>query len=84
MCIRDRDVIVNDVFVDPGNPDHVLLATDRGGVLLSNDAGASFVPANDGFSARKVEALVASSMNQPAGDVYKRQPPRAGIQLRPA
>jgi photosystem II stability/assembly factor-like uncharacterized protein len=62
-----QDVIVNDVFVDPGNPDHVLLATDRGGVLLSNDAGASFVPANDGFSARKVEALVASSMNQPAG-----------------
>ena len=36
----------------------MLLATDRGGVLVSNDAGASFVPANKGFSAHKVEALL--------------------------
>ena len=52
------DVIVNDVFVDPGDSNHVLLATDRGGVLLSQDAGASFVAANEGFSGRKVEALL--------------------------
>ncbi len=36
------DVIVNDVFVDPEDTNHVLLATDRGGVLQSRDAGASF------------------------------------------
>ncbi len=30
------DVIVNDVFVDPRDSNHVLLATDRGGVLASN------------------------------------------------
>jgi photosystem II stability/assembly factor-like uncharacterized protein len=52
------DVIVNDVFVDPRDSDHVLLATDRGGVLSSRDAGASFVAANEGFSGRKVEALL--------------------------
>jgi len=52
------DVIVNDVFVDPGDTNHVLLATDRAGVLLSGDAGASFVAANGGFSGRKVEALL--------------------------
>ena len=52
------DVIVNDVFVDPQNSDRVLLATDRGGVLFSKDAGASFVAANEGFSGRKVEALL--------------------------
>ncbi len=52
------DVIVNDVFVDPGNPSHVLIATDRGGVLASTDGGASFTPANEGFSGRKVEALL--------------------------
>jgi len=52
------DVIVNDVFVDPGDSNHVLLATDRGGVLLSQDAAASFVAANEGFSGRKVEALL--------------------------
>jgi photosystem II stability/assembly factor-like uncharacterized protein len=55
------DVIVNDVFVDPQNTDHVLLATDRGGVLSSTDGGASFVLANRGFSARKVEALLVDS-----------------------
>jgi photosystem II stability/assembly factor-like uncharacterized protein len=57
------DVIVNDVFVDPRNPNHVLLATDRGGVLSSQDAAANFTPANEGFSARKVEALLVDRTN---------------------
>jgi photosystem II stability/assembly factor-like uncharacterized protein len=57
------DVIVNDVFVDPGDSNHVLLATDRAGVLLSGDAGASFAAANRGFSGRKVEALLVDSGN---------------------
>ena len=52
------EVIVNDVFVDPGDSNHVLMATDRGGVLLSRDAGTSFAAANEGFSGRKVEALL--------------------------
>ncbi|MGA7255918.1 MAG: transcriptional regulator [Terracidiphilus sp.] len=52
------DVIVNDVYVDPANPQRVLLATDRGGVLESDNAGESFAPENHGFSARKVEALI--------------------------
>jgi len=52
------DVIVNDVFVDPKDSDHVLLATDRGGVLTSHDGGATFAPANAGFSERKVDALL--------------------------
>jgi len=52
------DVIVNDVFVDPADSNHVLVATDRGGVLQSRDAAASFTAANEGFSERKVEALL--------------------------
>lgn len=52
------EVIVNDVFVDPKNTKTILLATDRGGVLVSKDGAASFVAANAGFSARKVEALL--------------------------
>lgn len=52
------DVIVNDVFVDPDNPKHVLLATDRGGVLVSENGGASFAESNEGISGRKVEALL--------------------------
>jgi photosystem II stability/assembly factor-like uncharacterized protein len=57
------EVIVNDVFVDPRDSNHVLVATDRGGVLLSQDAGASFVAANEGFSERKVEALLVDRAN---------------------
>ncbi|MGH2409626.1 MAG: WD40/YVTN/BNR-like repeat-containing protein, partial [Chloroflexota bacterium] len=37
------NLIINDIYVDPSNPRHVLLATDRSGVLASNDAGANFV-----------------------------------------
>jgi photosystem II stability/assembly factor-like uncharacterized protein len=52
------DVIVNDVHIDPSNPEHVLLATDRSGVLASDDGGATFSAANTGISERKVEALL--------------------------
>src|ERR1700748_1030541 len=51
------DVIINDVYVDPKNPRHVLLATDRSGVLLSNDQAVTFAGSNQGFSQRQVVAL---------------------------
>jgi photosystem II stability/assembly factor-like uncharacterized protein len=57
------DVIVNDVYVDPGDPNHVLLATDRGGVLASDNGGFSFVESNRGISERKVEALLVDPRN---------------------
>jgi photosystem II stability/assembly factor-like uncharacterized protein len=56
--MTSSDVIVNDVYVDPADSNHVLLATDRGGVLTSNDAGATFTASNQGFSERKVDALL--------------------------
>ncbi|MGA2536448.1 MAG: transcriptional regulator [Terracidiphilus sp.] len=52
------EVIVNDVFVDPNDTDRVLLATDRAGVLASKDAGQHFSASNQGFSERKVGALL--------------------------
>jgi photosystem II stability/assembly factor-like uncharacterized protein len=57
------EVIVNDVYIDPRETNHVLLATDRSGVLMSHDAAASFVAANEGFSGRKVEALLVDHGN---------------------
>lgn len=57
------ETIVNDVSIDPRNTQNVLLATDRGGVLTSTDAGANFTPSNTGFSARKVEALLVDRQN---------------------
>jgi photosystem II stability/assembly factor-like uncharacterized protein len=52
------EVIVNDVYVDPADTNRVLLATDKGGVLASNDGGKSFVPSNNGFSSRQIVAYV--------------------------
>ena len=57
------DIIVNDVFVDPKNTNRVLLATDRGGVLASNDGGSSFTPSNRGFSARQVTAYIGDNQH---------------------
>jgi photosystem II stability/assembly factor-like uncharacterized protein len=62
------DVIVNDIYVNPKDPQHVLLATDRSGVLLSHDGGASFNAANAGFSQRQVAALLADAKHE--GTIY--------------
>jgi photosystem II stability/assembly factor-like uncharacterized protein len=56
--VTGPDVIVNDVFVDPRDPKHVLLATDRSGVLASQDGAATFTASNEGFSGRTVGALL--------------------------
>ena len=61
--LTPEDVIVNDVFVDPGNANHVLIATDRGGVFRSEDGGTTFASSNDGFSARQVTAYAADGQN---------------------
>jgi len=57
------DVIINDIYIDPKNDRHILLATDRSGVLMSNDQAATFKPANDGFSQRQVSALIIDAKN---------------------
>jgi photosystem II stability/assembly factor-like uncharacterized protein len=55
------DVIINDVYVDPKNAQHVLLATDRSGVLSSENAGATFTASNQGISQRQVTAFLTDS-----------------------
>jgi photosystem II stability/assembly factor-like uncharacterized protein len=57
------DVIVNDVYVDPANSKHVLLATDRRGVLASDDGGDSFQSSNTGFSARLITAFAEDAQH---------------------
>jgi len=61
MQTTGADVIVNDVYVDPANSKHVLLATDRRGVLVSEDGGDSFAPSSAGFSARQITAFTADA-----------------------
>jgi hypothetical protein len=66
--ISPPNYILNDVLVDPRNAKRVLIATDRGGVFASDDAGQSFYPSNEGFSQRQITALVADSEHP--GDLY--------------
>ncbi len=50
------EITVNSVSIDP-TTHRVLLATDRGGVVASDDGGDTFHSANTGFSARQITAL---------------------------
>jgi photosystem II stability/assembly factor-like uncharacterized protein len=59
------EIIVNDVYVDPSNTNRILLATERGGVLASGDGGYSFLPSNNGFSARQITSYIGDA-TQPA------------------
>ncbi|HEX9200503.1 MAG TPA: hypothetical protein VF865_13145 [Acidobacteriaceae bacterium] len=63
MQTTSSDVIVNDVYVDPADSHHVLLATDRRGVLASEDGGDSFLPSNTGFSARQITAFTGDAQH---------------------
>jgi len=53
------EIVVNDVLVDPRNSRRVLLATDRGGVLASDDGAQSFAASNRGYAHRYVTSIVA-------------------------
>ena len=57
--VSNPEVVVNDVLVDPRSSDHVLLATDRSGVLVSTNGAASWSASNHGYSHRYVTAIVA-------------------------
>ncbi len=59
--VTGPDVVVNDVMVDPRNPDHVLAATDRFGVLASNNGFANYEASNRGFSHRVIGGVVVDN-----------------------
>jgi len=59
--VTDDSVIVNDVLINPRDPDHVLVATDRGGVLASNDGFAHYETSNRGFAHRVVGGVVVDN-----------------------
>ncbi len=52
------DVTVNDILIDPRNSQRVLLATDRGGVLASNNGFDDYAYSNQGFAHRTVGAVL--------------------------
>ena len=66
--VSSEEVVVNDVFVDPRDSDHVLIATDRSGVMASTNGAATWTTSNHGYAHRYVSALLAD--NQIAGTLY--------------
>jgi len=59
--VGSSEVVVNDVLIDPRNSQRVLLATDRSGVLASDNSAASFTSSNHGYSHRYVSAILADN-----------------------
>ena len=57
--VSNPEVVVNDVLVDPRNSQRVLLATDRGGVLASDDGAQTFSASNHGYTHRYVNTILA-------------------------
>jgi photosystem II stability/assembly factor-like uncharacterized protein len=57
--VTTPDVVVNDVMVDPRNSQRVLLATDRAGVLASDDGAQTFLTSNHGYTHRYVTSIIA-------------------------
>jgi len=64
--ISARNVIVNDIVVDVRRPGRVLLATDRSGIMRSENGGRSFLPSNRGFVHRQVAGLLVDHHNPAA------------------
>ena len=57
--VSNPELVVNDILVDPRDSNHVLLATDRSGVMASNDGAATWTTSNHGYTHRYVSAILA-------------------------
>jgi photosystem II stability/assembly factor-like uncharacterized protein len=42
--------VVNAIVIDPRNPQHLIIGTEREGVQISDNGGATFTAANNGFN----------------------------------
>lgn len=47
-----RNLEVNSIAVHPDAPDRVFIGTNNNGVMISNDGGRTFAPANQSFTSR--------------------------------
>lgn len=59
MVTTSRQLEINSIAVHPSRPDVIFIGTNNYGVMVSNDAGKSFVPTNGGFSGRFANAILA-------------------------
>ncbi len=66
--VSNPEVVVNDVAIDPRNSNRVMLATDRSGILASDDGAANWLASNHGYTHRYVTAILAD--NKDADTMY--------------
>ena len=59
--VSNPEIVVNDVLVDPRDSNHVLLATDRSGVMASTDGTQNWTTSNHGYAHRYVSAILADN-----------------------
>jgi photosystem II stability/assembly factor-like uncharacterized protein len=61
--VSNPEVVVNDVLIDPRDSNHVLIATDRSGVMASTNGAATWETSNHGYAHRYISALLADNQN---------------------
>jgi len=62
--VSDFGIVVNDILIDPRDSLRLLLATDRGGVMVSENGGSSLWSSNSGYTHHYVTTVLAD-MNDP-------------------
>ncbi len=63
MVTTSRQLEINSIAVHPRNPNTIYIGTNNYGVMVSTDAGKNFVPSNNGFSGRFVNAIMPDREN---------------------
>jgi photosystem II stability/assembly factor-like uncharacterized protein len=59
--VSDPGIVVNDILIDPRNSLRLLLATDRGGVMISDNGGTNLWSSNSGYSHHYVTTVLADT-----------------------
>jgi photosystem II stability/assembly factor-like uncharacterized protein len=61
--ITPGDWVINAMVIDPQNPDRLIIGTEREGVQVSENAGATFVSSNSGFQHQHIEDVAIDRTN---------------------
>ena len=68
MLTTSKQLEVNSIAVHPQNPQTVFIGTNNYGVMVSRDAGKTFLPSNGGYSGRFANSILAD--REKPGRVY--------------
>ena len=63
MVTTSRQLEINSIAVHPRTPNAIYIGTNNYGVMVSTDGGKNFVPSNNGFSGRFVNAILPDRDN---------------------